>query len=109
MIAGIIVGAAADQLTLAHPDAVGRRPASWMILGGAGLFLAGHAAFKAVIWRQVPWSRIAALAVLGLLGLAAPHISALALGACSVAVIVAVAAVDYAQRIAEERQHAPGP
>jgi low temperature requirement protein LtrA len=109
MIAGIIVGAAADQLTLADPDAVGRRPASWMILGGVGLFLTGHAAFKAVIWRRVPWSRIAALAVLGLLGLAAPHISALALGACSVAVIVAVAAVDYAQRIAEERQHAAEP
>jgi low temperature requirement protein LtrA len=109
MIAGIIVSAAADQLTLADPDAVGRRPASWMILGGTGLFLAGHAAFKAVIWRRVPWSRIVALAVLGLLGLAAPHISALALGACSVAVIVAAAAVDYAQRIAEERQHAAGP
>jgi low temperature requirement protein LtrA len=102
MIAGIIVGAAADQLTLADPDAVGRGPASWMILGGAGLFLAGHAAFKAVIWRQVPFSRIAALAALGLLGLAAPHISALALGACTVAVIVAVAAVDYAQRVAED-------
>jgi low temperature requirement protein LtrA len=99
MIAGIIVGAAGDQLTLADPDALGRRSASWMILGGTGLFLAGHAAFKAVIWRRVPWSRIAALAVLGLLGLAAPHISALALGACSVAVIVAVAAVDHARRI----------
>jgi low temperature requirement protein LtrA len=108
MIAGIIVGAAADQLTLADPDAVGRAPASWMILGGIGLFLAGHAAFKAVVWRRVPWSRIAALAVLGLLGLPAPHISALALGACTVAVIVAVAAVDYAQRVAEERQAAAG-
>jgi low temperature requirement protein LtrA len=109
MIAGIIVGAAGDQLTLADPDALGRRSASWMILGGTGLFLAGHAAFKAVVWRRVPWTRIAALAVLGLLGLAAPHISALALGACTVAVIVAVAAVDYAQRTAEERQSAAEP
>jgi low temperature requirement protein LtrA len=107
MIAGIIVGAAADQLTLANPSAVGRAPASWMILGGAGLFLAGHAAFKAVIWRRVPWSRIVALAVLGLLGLAAPHISALALGACTVAVIVAVAAADHAQLTADERHPAP--
>jgi low temperature requirement protein LtrA len=109
MIAGIIVGAAGDQLTLADPDAVGRGPASWMILGGVALFVAGHAAFKAVVWRRVPWTRIAALAVLGLLGLAAPHISALALGACTVAVIVAVAAVDYAQRTAEERQSAAEP
>ena len=97
MVAGIIVGAAADQLTLADPGAVGRGPASWMILGGVGLFLAGHAAFKAVIWRTVPWSRIIALAVLALLGLAAPHVSALALSACAAAVVIAVAVTDRVQ------------
>jgi low temperature requirement protein LtrA len=69
-----------------------------MILGGAGLFLAGHAAFKAVVWRKPSWPRIGAVAVLALLGLAAPHIPALALGACAAAVVVAVAAIDYVQR-----------
>jgi hypothetical protein len=59
--------------------------------------LAGHAAFKAVIWRQASWPRLGALAVLGLLGLAAPHITALALGACAAVVIIAVAALDYAR------------
>ena len=83
---------------LAHPGAVGRAAASWMILGGFGLFLAGHAAFKAVVWRTPSWPRIGALAVLALLGLAAPHISALALGACAAAVVIAVAAIDYVQR-----------
>jgi hypothetical protein len=38
------------------------------------------------------------VAVLALLGLAAPHIPALALGACAAAVVVAVAAIDYVQR-----------
>ena len=102
MVAGIIVGAAADELTLADPTAVGHGPVSWMILGGVGLFLAGHAAFKAVIWRKVSWPRIAAMAVLALLGLAAPHVSALALGACTAAVVLAVAAIDYAQRTSEQ-------
>ena len=97
MVAGIIVSAAADQVTLADPGAVGRGPAAWMILGGVGLFLAGHAAFKAVIWRTVPWSRIIALAVLALLGLAAPHVSALALSACAAAVVIAVAVTDRVQ------------
>ena len=97
MVAGIIVSAAADQLTLADPGAVGRGPASWMILGGVGLFLAGHAAFKAVIWRTTPWSRIIAVAVLALLGLAAPHVSALALSACAAAVVIAVAVTDRVQ------------
>ena len=98
MVAGIIVGAAADQVTLADPVAVGGGPASWMILGGPGLFLAGHAAFKAVVWRTAPWSRIIAVAVLALLGLAAPHISALALSACAAAVVITVAVADHVQR-----------
>jgi low temperature requirement protein LtrA len=95
MVAGIIVGAAADEVTVADPGAVGRPAAAWLILGGAGLFLAGHAAFKYVIWRVASWPRIGALAVLALLGLAAPHVSALALGACAAAVVVAVAAADF--------------
>ncbi len=97
MVAGIIVAAAADELTLADPGAVGHAPTAWLILGGIGLFLAGHAAFKAVIWRRPSWPRIGGVAVLALLGLAAPHVSALALGACAVAVVLAVAAFDYAQ------------
>ena len=110
MVAGIIVGAAADELTLADPAAVGRGPAAWMILGGVGLFLAGHAAFKAVIWRTVPWTRIGAVAVLALLGLAAPHLSALALGAATAAVVVAVAAADHVLRpAATPVSRRPGP
>jgi len=101
MIAGIIVSAAADEVTLEHPGAVGHAATSWMILGGAGLFLAGHAAFKAVVWRAPSWPRIGAVAALALLGLAAPHISALTLGACAAAVVVAVAAIDYVRRSGE--------
>ncbi len=97
MVAGIIVTAAADEVTLADPDEVGHAAASWLILGGIALFLAGHAAFKAVVWRTVSWPRIAAVAVLALLGLAAPHLSALALSACAAVVVVAVAVVDYTQ------------
>ena len=108
MVAGIIVGAAADELTLTEPGAVGNRPASWMILGGVGLFLAGHAAFKAVIWRTAPWSRIIAVAVLALLGLAAPHLSALALSACAAAVVIAVAVADHVQHPGEEQADARG-
>jgi low temperature requirement protein LtrA len=95
MIAGIIVSAAADEVALAHPGAVGHAATSWLILGGAGLFLAGHAAFKAVVWRTPSWPRIGAVAVLVLLGLAAPHITALALGVCAAAVVLAVAVIDY--------------
>jgi low temperature requirement protein LtrA len=96
MVAGIIVIAAADEIVLSHPDAVGDAGVSWMILGGTALFIAGHAAFKLTVWRRVSWPRVAALAACGLLGLLAPHVSALILAGCASAVVVAVAAVDHA-------------
>jgi len=59
------------------------------------LFIAGHTAFKFAVWRVVPWTRLAALIVLGLLGLAAPALPALGLGLCAAVVVLAVAALDY--------------
>jgi low temperature requirement protein LtrA len=98
MVAGIIVVAAADDLVLKAPGAVGRADVAWLALGGTALFLAGHAAFKAVAWHRVSSQRAGAVAVLGLLGLAAPHLAALALGICVVAVIAAVAVCDRLQQ-----------
>ena len=65
-----------------------------MILGGPALFLAGHAAFKLVVWRHVSWPRVTGVAVLALLGLAATAIPELGLAACAAGVVVAVAASD---------------
>jgi len=109
MVAGIIVGAAADELTVSDPTAPASGPVAWMILGGVGLFLAGHAAFKAVIWRTVSWTRVAGVVVLALLGLAAPHLSAVALGGCTAAVVLLVAASDYRHRSAGEAEGDPAP
>ncbi|HEV3291925.1 MAG TPA: low temperature requirement protein A [Streptosporangiaceae bacterium] len=90
MVAGIIITAAADQVMVSRPGAAGQ---GWLILGGTAMFIAGHAAFKIAVWRVVPWSRIAAVAVLGLLGLA--HLPALGLGACAAAVVLTVAVLDH--------------
>jgi low temperature requirement protein LtrA len=99
MVAGIIVVAAADDEVLAHPAAAGEVATTWMTLGGAALFLAGHALFKTVVWRVPPWSRIVAIILLALLGLLAPHISALALGVCAAAIVVGVAMADRLLRL----------
>ncbi|HUL25929.1 MAG TPA: low temperature requirement protein A [Streptosporangiaceae bacterium] len=95
MVAGIIVAAAADEVMVSSPGLTGVAWAAWLVLGGTALFIAGHAAFKIAVWRVVPWSRLAAVAVLGLLGLAAPHVSVLGLGVCATAVVIAVAASDH--------------
>jgi low temperature requirement protein LtrA len=98
MVAGIIVVAAADEVVLSDPRARATVAAAWLLLGGYALYLAGHAAFKAVVWRTVSWSRIAAVAVLALLGLLAPHVAVLTLAICAAAVIVAVVVADYLTR-----------
>jgi len=97
MIAGIIVAAAADERVLEHPNVVGETSTAWMVLGGAMLFLAGHAAFKAIVWRVVPWTRLGAVAVLAVLIVAASHITALALAIIAVLVLWAVALTDRLQ------------
>src|SRR5262249_11533010 len=100
MVGGIIVAAAADaavaDLVADHGGNV-RASAwiAWLILGGPALFLAGHAAFKAAIWRRTSWPRIAAIAVLALLSLLAPHVPAIALAGCSAAAVIAVAIADH--------------
>jgi low temperature requirement protein LtrA len=94
MVAGIIVSAAADQSVLSEPGRTASTASAWMILGGPALFLAGHAAFKLVVWRFVSWPRLAGIAVLALLALAAHAIPALALAASAAAVVAAVAVTD---------------
>ena len=53
------------------------------------------AAFKFAVWRVIPWTRLGAVVVLGLLGLAVPALPALGLGLCAALVVLAVAALDY--------------
>jgi low temperature requirement protein LtrA len=94
MVAGIIVSAAADEKILSDPAATASTASAWMILGGPALFLAGHAAFKLVVWRYVSWPRVAGIAVLALLALAAKAIPELALAACAAVLVAAVAVTD---------------
>ncbi len=98
MVAGIIVVASADEVVLSDPRARTTAAAAWLLLGGYGVYLVGHAAFKAVVWRVISWSRIAAVAALALLGLLAPHVAVLTLAICAAAVIVAVVVADYLTR-----------
>ncbi len=99
MVAGIIVCAAADDEVLTHPGDAAGTAAAWMILGGPALFLAGHAAFKKIVWGYLPRPRIAGIVVLALLAPAAGTIPRLALATCAAAVVLAVAVTDYIPRL----------
>jgi low temperature requirement protein LtrA len=95
MVAGIIVVAAADDVVLTEPGARTGLASALLILGGPALFLAGHAAFKAAVWRKVSVPRLAGIAVLALLGLVAPHVSVLVLAACAAVVVIGVVVADW--------------
>lgn len=101
IVGGVIAAAAADQLVLRDPQARGHLPTTLLVLGGVALFLGGHAVFKAIVFRVVPWSRITAVVVLALLLPLAPHVSALTLGIGTLLVITSVA-------VADRVQHPPG-
>jgi len=94
IIAGIVVTAAGDERVLTGPGNTPTTSTALMILGGSALYLAGHAAFKAVVWHTVPTTRIAAIIVLGLLGLLAAHVAVVVLAACAAAVLFALAQSD---------------
>jgi low temperature requirement protein LtrA len=94
MVAGIIVTAAADEIVVKDPSATAHADVSWLILSGIGLFLLGHAAFKATVWHVIPWVRLGGVVVLAGLGGLDGHVSALTLGVAAGLVAVAVAASD---------------
>jgi hypothetical protein len=47
------------------------------------------------VWRKVSVPRLAGIAVLALLGLAAPHASVLVLAACAAVVVIGVVVADW--------------
>lgn len=99
IVAGIILCAVADELVLAHPDHADG-PGMAAMIGGPALYLAGVAGFKWIsrARRRPPLSHLVGLLLLALLVVpAALHwLSALALVAATVAVLVLVAAWEHA-------------
>jgi low temperature requirement protein LtrA len=64
IVAGVIVASAGDEVLLREPAAPTTAVTALFTLGGPALFLAGHAAYKALLWRRLPVSRITAALVL---------------------------------------------
>ncbi len=107
IVAGIIVTAAADERVLAHPTGHLEASTRWFVLGGTALFLAGHAAFIAVVWRRVAWNRVIAVGVLAVLAIPALTPSALPLALLAIVVAAAVVGTDRRTSIAGEPPSLP--
>nr|WP_161556620.1 low temperature requirement protein A [Micromonospora acroterricola] len=108
MVAGIIVTAAGDERLLREPGADTTTVSALFTLGGPALFLAGHGAYTAVLWRIWPTGRIAAVVVLLALvpvGVLLP----LPVAACAALATAVTVAVIVADRFRGPRAVPPRP
>ena len=94
IVAGVIVGAVAAELVIAHPHEHADAAALATIVGGVALYLLGNAIFKRVVYRRWPRSHLAALLALALLAAAGTALDRLVLAALALVVLIAVAAWD---------------
>ncbi|GAA0313903.1 hypothetical protein GCM10010151_00020 [Actinoallomurus spadix] len=91
LIAGIIVGAVADDLVVAHPRGHMTGGTAAVVLGGPALFVAGHALFKRAVFGHFTTARLLALVALAALTPVAMLLSPLFLAVPALAVLGALA------------------
>ncbi len=94
LIAGIIVAAAGDEISLAHPNEAAGRASVLILLGGPALFLLGNLLFKAAMFGQISRAQAAAMLLLIVLMLLLRDRTNLQVALAAVIVLVAVAVSD---------------
>jgi low temperature requirement protein LtrA len=95
IIAGIIVAAVADELTLHHPGGHTDIKTAAVILGGPAFYLAGNSLFKWFTAPYAPLSHTVGLGLLAALILAVPFVPPLALSAATTAILILVAVWEW--------------
>ncbi|MDG4781437.1 low temperature requirement protein A [Micromonospora sp. WMMD961] len=102
IVAGVVVTSAADERLLRDPGARATTVDVLLSLGGPALFLAGHAAYKALLWRTLPTSRVTAVVVL--LALMPVGVAAgVPVAGCAAAALAVTVAVIMADRSGARR------
>lgn len=92
IIAGIVLAAVGDELVLAHPTGHGDARTIAVVVGGAGVFLAGTLLFKCSVTGRLPLSHLLGLGLLALCWAAGPMLPPLALAVLVSLALVATAA-----------------
>jgi low temperature requirement protein LtrA len=106
IVAGIVVEAVADELTLVHVDGALDLPQAAVILGAPALYLAGNLLFKRASARFVPLSHLVGLGLLAASALVASRVTAPVLGSITTGILVMVAiweTVSLRPRVASQQ------
>ncbi len=104
IVAGIIVAAVGDELTIAHPGGHTSAATAAAVLGGPALFLAGHALFKLVVFGRLSLPRLIGIVALVALVPVSAVVPPLVLAA---AATLAVAAVGMWDTLGYQTAHSP--
>jgi low temperature requirement protein LtrA len=99
MVGGVIVVAVGIERTIDSPTGSTSAATALAILGGPVLYLAGNALFNLVLSGRRPWSRLAGMAALALLGPLALVVDPLALGGAATVVLLVLASTAGTPRI----------
>jgi low temperature requirement protein LtrA len=91
IVAGIVVSAVADEITITHPDGHVQVAQACALLGGPALYLAGNVLFKRASAKNYPLSHLVGLGLLAALVPVALGLTPLALGAATTAILILVA------------------
>ena len=94
IVAGIVVCAVADEITIAHPLGHLSPGAAAALLGGPALYLVGNIYFKRASAKYYPLSHLAGLGLLAIVAAISPtleHVTPLALGTATSVILVVVA------------------
>jgi low temperature requirement protein LtrA len=94
MVAGIIVAAVGDELTIAHPGGPTSAATAAAVLGGPALFLAGHFLFKWAVFGALSAPRLAAIVALAALVPVSLVVPPLALAGAATLILAAVVVYD---------------
>ncbi|WP_201316060.1 low temperature requirement protein A [Dyella sp. EPa41] len=93
IVAGIVVSAVGDELSLGHPHALATGAQAAVLLGGPALYLLGNALFKQTVNNtNLPFSHLVGLGLLLLLCWPATMLTVLALAGATTLVLLVVAA-----------------
>lgn len=94
MVAGIIVTAVGDELSIAHPTGDAHIEVVLVLTGGPALFFLGHLLFKYAVWRIISMQRLAAIAALLVLMLVGTLMPPIAVALMATGITFGVVLVD---------------
>ena len=109
IIAGIVVCAVADEITIAHPGGHLHLAEAAALIGGPALYLAGNIFFKRASARHYPLSHLAGLGLLAALVPFALALTPLVLGGATTAILVIVAVWETRSFAQSAGQHGAQP